>query len=77
MHTCGEMAERTESLIEAVKKFQCLWDVASKSYKDTKAKENAWKAVAEEVISTKVSFFLFIIYNEYVGWGRHHKRRVC
>ena len=38
-----------EKLIEGVRKFPCLWDVASKSFKDIKAKENSWKAVAEEV----------------------------
>ena len=27
-----------ENLIEAVRKFSCLWDVFSKSYKDTRAK---------------------------------------
>ena len=38
-----------EKLIEAVRKFVCLWDVTSKSFKDTKAKENAWKSVVQEV----------------------------
>ena len=38
-----------EKLIVAVRKFVCLWDVTSKSFTDIKAKENAWKKVAEEV----------------------------
>ena len=38
-----------ESLIEAVRRFECLWKVRSKAYKDLRAKENAWKKVADEV----------------------------
>ena len=37
-----------ESLIEAVRSFECLRKVRSKAYKDLRAKENAWK-VADEV----------------------------
>ena len=39
-----------EKLIEAVRKFACIWDVTLKCFKDSKAKENAWKSVAEEVM---------------------------
>ena len=38
-----------EKLIEAVRCFPSLWKVSSKSYKDAKAKENAWKEVAIRV----------------------------
>ena len=38
-----------ESLVEAVRKFECLWKVRSRAYKDLGAKENAWKAIAAEV----------------------------
>ena len=38
-----------ETLIEPMERFECLWNVSSKSFKDNKAKENAWKAVAKEV----------------------------
>ena len=36
-------------MIEAVRDFPCLWQVSSRSYKDIRAKENAWKAVALKV----------------------------
>ena len=42
-----------EKLIEAVRAFPCLWQVSSKSYKDVKAKENAWKLVANQVQQPK------------------------
>ena len=35
-----------EKLIEAVRSFPCLWQTTLKSYRDIKARENAWKAVA-------------------------------
>ena len=38
-----------EKLIEAVRSLSCLWDVSSKSYRDQRARENAWKQVAEMV----------------------------
>ena len=41
--------EDDETLIEAVREFECLWRVRSKEYKDLRAKENAWKSVAEKV----------------------------
>ena len=37
---------KEEALIEAVRGFTCLWQVSSKNYKDSRARENAWKAVA-------------------------------
>ena len=46
------MAPRTmneEKLIEAVRQFDCLWKVSAKVYRDSRAKENAWKAVARTV----------------------------
>ena len=38
-----------EKLIEAVRGYSCLWQVNSKAYKDTIAKGNAWKEVANQV----------------------------
>ena len=38
-----------EKLIEALRCFPCLWQVSSTSYKDLRAKENAWKEVAGKV----------------------------
>ena len=35
-----------EKLVEAVRTFDCLWKVSAKVYRDARAKENAWKAVA-------------------------------
>ena len=35
-----------EKLVEAVPTFDCLWKVSAKGYRDARAKENAWKAVA-------------------------------
>ena len=35
-----------EKLIEAVRDFDCLWKVSAKVYRDVRAKENAWKAIA-------------------------------
>ena len=40
-----------EGLIEAVREFPCLWQVSSKSYRDLRAKENAWTQVASKVKS--------------------------
>ena len=41
-----------EQLIEAVRSFPCLWEVSSKDYKDSRARDNAWKSVAERVGGT-------------------------
>ena len=38
-----------EKLVEAVREFECLWKIGSKSYKDIRAKENAWKEVVSKV----------------------------
>ena len=35
-----------EKLVEAVRTFDCLRKVSAKVYRDARAKENAWKAVA-------------------------------
>ena len=39
-------------LIEAVRSFPCLWEISSRDYKDTRARDNAWKSVAEVVGDT-------------------------
>lgn len=38
-----------EKLIEVVKRFPCLWEVQSKSFRDLAAKESAWKVISAEV----------------------------
>ena len=38
-----------EKLIETVRGFDCTWKESAKVYRDARAKENAWKAVAREV----------------------------
>ena len=38
-----------EKVVEAVRDFECLWRVGTKSYRDIIAKENAWKEVAAKV----------------------------
>ena len=38
-----------EKLVDAVRSFPCLWQVSCRSYKDIRAKENAWKQVAGQV----------------------------
>ena len=45
--SAGEMDD--EGLVEAVRSFPCLWEVTCKTYKDARAKENAWKQVASQV----------------------------
>lgn len=47
----GEEEKMTpeEKLIEAVRNLPCLWQVNSKSYRDQRARENAWKEVTETV----------------------------
>ena len=45
----NELLELDEKLVEAVCRFACLWQVNSKAYKDNIAKENAWKAIGEQV----------------------------
>ena len=36
-------------MIEAVREFSCIWQLSNRSYKDLRAKENAWKAVVAKV----------------------------
>ena len=36
-------------LIDAVRESPCLWRVSDSSYKDFKAKDSAWKEVANQV----------------------------
>ena len=38
-----------EQLIEAVRKFPCLYDTTKKEYKDDLIRENAWKAICMEM----------------------------
>ena len=38
-----------EKVVEAVRDFECLWRIGTKSYRDIIAKENAWKEVAAKV----------------------------
>ena len=53
-----------EKLAEAVRTYPCLWDVTSRSFKDSKAKENSWKSVASEVMLCWVDIkFLFLFNN--------------
>ena len=39
----------SESIIEAVKKYECLWKTSANSFSDKIAKGNAWKEVKDEV----------------------------
>ena len=50
-----------EKLIESVRGFPCLWQVSAKSYKDIKAKENAWKVVCS--VTTFLPSFLPLVEN--------------
>ena len=34
-----------EKIIKTVRKYPCIWEVSNKSYRDAKARENAWKQV--------------------------------
>ena len=48
-----------EKLVEAVRAFDCLWKVGGKSYRDIRAKENAWKEVASKVNLFRYFFTIF------------------
>ena len=37
-----------------VRCFPCLWQVSSKSYKDVRTRENAWKKVASQITKETV-----------------------
>ena len=39
-------ATEVENVIEAVRKYACVWNIA---LKDNRVKENAWKLISEEV----------------------------
>ena len=55
------MAEAMEEkIIEAVRGFPCLWQPKSPSYKDLRAKENAWKEVANQVSRNIVYMHIYI-----------------
>ena len=47
------MAE--DKLIKAVHCFPCLCQVSTKSYKDVKTRENAWKEVASQITKETVN----------------------
>ena len=61
-----------EKLVEAVRSFLCLWQLTCKSYKDIRAKENAWKQVASQVGDKKHSLdietFVLSILPFDLGW---------
>ena len=40
-------------LIETVRKYPSVWNMALKEYKDTTVKENAWTSILKEVMSSK------------------------
>ena len=40
-------------LIETVRKYPSVWNMALKEYKDTTVKENAWTSISKEVKSSK------------------------
>ena len=55
-----------EKLIEAVRVLPCLWEVNSKSYRDQRARENAWKEVAETVREfLEVLYTVYTVYTVY------------
>lgn len=41
-----------EVLIKALRKYQCIWKVNCKDYKDLKTRENAWKTSQRRLVST-------------------------
>ena len=45
-----------EKLIEVVRTYSRLLEVTSRSFKDSKAKENAWKSVASKSVASKVMY---------------------
>ena len=44
-----------KKLIKVVRCFPCLWQVSSKSYKDVRTRENAWKEVASQITKETVN----------------------
>lgn len=45
----GKYSDVEPILIEAVRKYPCLWNTSEAKNKTRTVKENAWTAVAEEV----------------------------
>ena len=45
----GKYSDVEPILIEAVRKYPCLWNTSEAKNKNRTVKENAWTAVAEEV----------------------------
>ena len=43
------MTRDDKRLVEAMQEFKCLWKIGSKSDKDIRVKENAWKEVTCKV----------------------------
>ena len=41
--------DKVDRLISAVRKYECLYVVQAKSYRDRNTKENCWQAAATEV----------------------------
>ena len=56
------MATMDERVIEAVREFPCIWDMACKGYKDTIAKGNAWKEVSKKVTVLKASLAFIVLF---------------
>ena len=48
-HVSVSVMADSETIINAVREFPCLWQVNSKSYKDQRARENAWKRVSSSI----------------------------
>ena len=72
MHSANQILITTcsmadEKFVEAVCCFPCLRQVSSKSYKDARARENAWKEVASQITEQTVNRnnTLFSCYFEY------------
>ena len=74
-----------EKLVEAVRSFPCLWQTTSKCYRDIRARENAWKEVAQQV-KLEVILYIYqsavhvnisvVLYNECIVGGKY-TRKVC
>ena len=63
-----------EKLVEAVRDFECLWKVGCKSYKDIKAKENAWKEVAFKVSKHIIVILIMQVMKVLIiGWRGFHR----
>ena len=59
-----------EKLIEAMRKCVRLWDVTSKSFKVTKAKENVWKCCSGgEAVKQACTALYICTHIGFIGWG--------